>query len=59
MQFNVFNLLDVNPLIGGFVTAKSATMFYGGFETNIGPDSLFILIYLHLQGPIQMGMVKT
>ena len=42
--FRVFNLIDLNPVIGGFVTAKSATMFYSGFETNIGQDS----IYLHL-----------
>ena len=41
-KFSVFNVIDLNPVIGGFVTAKSATMFYGGFETNIGPDSLFL-----------------
>ena len=41
-EINVFNLLDVNPVIGGFITAKSATMFYGGFETNIGVDLIFL-----------------
>ena len=40
--FNVFNLIDLNPVIGGFVTAKSATMFYSGFETNIGQDSIYL-----------------
>ena len=29
-------------VIGGFVTAKSASMFYGGFETNLGPDSIYL-----------------
>ena len=38
--FSIFNLIDLNPVIGGFVTAKSATMFYSGFETNIGQDSI-------------------
>ena len=41
-SFSVFNLIDLNPIIGGLVTAKSATMFYSGFETNIGQDSLYI-----------------
>ncbi len=40
--FNVFNLIDLNPVIGGFVTAKSATMLYSGFETNIGQDSIYL-----------------
>ena len=40
--FSVFNLIDLNPVIGGFVTAKSATMFYSGFETNIGQDSVYL-----------------
>ena len=40
--FSVFNLIDFNPVIGGFVTAKSATMFYSGFETNIGKDSIYL-----------------
>ena len=39
--FSIFNLIDLNPVIGGFVTAKSATMFYSGFETNIGQDSIY------------------
>lgn len=40
-KFSVFDVIDLNPVIGGFVTAKSATMFYSGFETNIGQDSIF------------------
>ena len=40
--FSIFNLIDLNPVIGGFVTAKSATMFYSGFETNIGQDSIYL-----------------
>ena len=40
--FSVFNLIDLNPVIGGFVTAKSATMFYSGFETNIGQDTIYL-----------------
>ena len=40
--FSVLNLIDLNPVIGGFVTAKSATMFYSGFETNIGQDSIYL-----------------
>ena len=40
--FRVFNLIDLNPLIGGFVTAKSATMLYSGFETNIGQDTIYL-----------------
>ena len=43
-EIDLFNILIINPVIGGLVTAKKATMFYGGFETNIGPD----LIYLNL-----------
>ena len=40
--FSFFNLIDLNPVIGGFVTAKSASMFYSGFETNIGQDSIYL-----------------
>mgnify|MGYP000461275194 FL=1 len=40
--FSVFNIIDLNPVIGGFITAKSATMFYSGFETNIGQDSIYL-----------------
>ena len=40
--FSVLNLIDLNPVIGGFVTAKSATMLYSGFETNIGKDSIYL-----------------
>ena len=41
-SFSIFNLIDLNPVIGGFVTAKSATMFYSGFETNIGQDTIYL-----------------
>ena len=41
-KFRVFDLIDLNPVIGGFVTAKSATMFYSGFETNIGQGPLYL-----------------
>ena len=41
-EFSFFNLINLNPVIGGFVTAKSATMFYSGFETNIGKDSIYL-----------------
>ena len=41
---DLFNILAINPVVGGLATAKSATMFYGGFETNLGSD----LIYLNL-----------
>ena len=41
-KFRVLDLIDLNPVIGGFVTAKSATMLYSGFETNIGQDSLYL-----------------
>ena len=40
--FSVFNLIDLNPVIGGFITADSASMFYSGFETNIGEDSIYL-----------------
>ena len=41
---SLFNLVDINPVIGGFVTAKSASMLYSGFETNIGQGSLYLNI---------------
>jgi lipid A 3-O-deacylase len=41
-QIDVFDLFNINPVIGGFVTAKSAGMFYSGFETNIGQDKIFL-----------------
>jgi len=41
-KFSLLNVIDLNPVIGGFVTAKSATMFYSGFETNIGQDSIYL-----------------
>ena len=35
-ELNLSNILTINPVVGGFITAKSATMLYGGFETNFG-----------------------
>ena len=43
-EIDLLNILTINPVVGGLITAKSATMFYGGFETNLGSD----LIYLNL-----------
>ena len=40
--FSFFNLIDLNPVIGGFITADSASMFYSGFETNIGAGSIYL-----------------
>ena len=41
-NFNLFDILDINPVIGVFVTGKSASMLYSGFETNIGQDKLYL-----------------
>ena len=41
-DFSLFNILKLNPVIGAFVTGKSASMFYSGFETNIGKESLYL-----------------
>lgn len=41
-DFNLFNILDLNPVLGAFMTAKSASMIYSGFETNIGSDELYL-----------------
>jgi|TARA_B100001093_G_C26203019_1_gene748787 hypothetical protein len=41
-NFNLFDILDINPVIGAFVTGKSASMLYSGFETNIGQDKLYL-----------------
>tara|TARA_B100001057_G_C22140528_1_gene678069 strand:+ start:36 stop:518 length:483 start_codon:yes stop_codon:yes gene_type:complete len=41
-DFNILNIIDINPVVGLFVTAKSASMFYSGFETNIGSDDFFL-----------------
>ena len=43
-EIDLLNILTINPIVGGLVTAESATMFYGGFETNLGSD----LIYLNI-----------
>ena len=37
-EIDLLNILTINPVVGGLVTAKSASMFYGGFETNLGSD---------------------
>jgi len=45
LEDNDFNLLQdikINPVIGIFVTGKSASMLYSGFETNIGQDKLYL-----------------
>ena len=41
-NFSIMDVLDINPVLGLFMTAKSASMFYGGFETNIGVDKIFL-----------------
>ena len=41
-DFNILNIMDINPVVGLFVTAKSASMLYSGFETNLGGDSIFL-----------------
>ena len=41
-EIDLFDILTLNPVIGGFITAESASMLYGGFETNIGADSIYL-----------------
>ena len=41
-DFNILNIMDINPVVGLFVTAKSASMLYSGFETNLGGDTIFL-----------------
>jgi hypothetical protein len=41
-EFNILNIIDINPVVGLFVTAKSASMFYSGLETNLGGDAIFL-----------------
>ena len=41
-EFNILNIIDINPVVGLFVTAKSASMFYSGFETKLGGDNIFL-----------------
>ena len=41
-DFNILNIMDINPVVGLFVTAKSASMLYSGFETNLGGDVIFL-----------------
>tara|TARA_Y100000768_G_scaffold341046_1_gene285292 strand:+ start:346 stop:828 length:483 start_codon:yes stop_codon:yes gene_type:complete len=41
-NFSILNIFNINPVIGTFITAKSASMFYGGLETDIGTDKIFL-----------------
>ena len=41
-DFNILNIMDINPVVGLFVTAKSASMLYSGFETNLGEGDIFL-----------------
>ena len=41
-DFNILNIMDINPVVGLFVTAESASMLYSGFETNLGGDTIFL-----------------
>ena len=41
-DFSILNIIDINPVVGLFVTAKSASMLYSGFETNLGGDTIFL-----------------
>ena len=43
-EIDLINILTINPVIGGFITAENASMFYSGFETNIGADSIYFNI---------------
>ena len=40
-EIDLINILTINPVIGGFITAENASMFYSGLETNIGADSIY------------------
>ena len=39
-DFKLIESIKLNPVIGLFVTGKSASMLYSGFETNIGQDKV-------------------
>jgi hypothetical protein len=41
-DFKVLGSFKINPVIGLFVTGKSASMLYSGFETNIGQNKLYL-----------------
>ncbi len=41
-SFNLLDAVNLNPILGAFVTAKSASMFYSGFETNLGGDKIYL-----------------
>jgi len=41
-KIDVFGFIDISPVVGGFVTAKSASMIYGGFDTKIGTEKIYL-----------------
>ena len=41
-DFNILNIMDINPVVGLFVNAESASMLYSGFETNLGGGNIFL-----------------
>ncbi len=41
-EIDLLNILTINPVLGGLITEKSATMFYTGFETNLGSDLIYL-----------------
>ena len=41
-NFKLFNILELNPVIGIFATAKSASMLYSGFETILGSNKVYL-----------------
>jgi len=41
-EIDVFGILDISPVVGAFVTAKSASMVYGGFDTKIGTEKIYL-----------------
>ena len=43
-DFSILGVLDLNPVVGAFVSGDSATMIYSGFETNIGSEKLYFNI---------------
>ena len=41
-EIDLIKILTISPVFGGLITADRASMFYGGFETNIGTDSIYL-----------------
>ena len=41
-EINLFGIFNINPVGGFFVTAKSASMVYGGFDTKIGTEKIYL-----------------